>query len=137
MPNDDLLTRARDLVDALTALLPQIQFEVYVQETAPADRTDLYIVGFITQEVLIGGYEIPAEYVPHDFTHHVLNLSQFFRKAWSDEVSRFYPQVLQATYARVKNGGSGLPSRGIRGYAAWGGAQVNTKSPLPLQGELR
>lgn len=105
MPSDYMVTRARDLTEALAAILPQIQFQAYVAQGATQEVCDLYLFGFITNEVLVGGYCITDAQVGLDFNTHVLSMSQFFRRAWAGETPRFHPAEVQARYEEHREGG--------------------------------
>lgn len=105
MASDYIITRARDFTEVLAATLPQIQFQAYVPQGAPREVCDLHIFGFITTEVLIGGYCITEEQIRLDFTMHTLSMSQFFRRVWQSETPRFHPVALQAQYEEHRDGG--------------------------------
>ena len=106
MTSNEIETRAHDFVEALSSILPQMQFHVYTDPHAPPEATGIYIFGFITREVLIGGYAIEAERLTWDFSHQVLTLSQFFGKAWALEETRFYPEALHDLYERHRASGT-------------------------------
>lgn len=99
MLSHELETRARDFVEALSLALPPLQFLVYVDQETPSEDSGLYIFGFATHDVLIGGYAIEPERVGHDFTHHLLSISQFFQKARKTEGPHFFPEALATRYA--------------------------------------
>lgn len=103
MASDYMMTRAHDFTAALSLALPQMQFQAYVRRGDAKEVTDLYFFGFITIEVLIGGYCFEAE---QDFVPHLLTATQFFRKAWQGEPPRFYPFEVQALYETHRADGS-------------------------------
>lgn len=98
MGTDYIIVRARDLIETLQESLPPIQFHAYVPRDASHYVTDLYLMGFIAKDVPLGGFCLTAAQVQDDFAHDVLNLAQFFRKAWQQEEPRFYPPELQQAY---------------------------------------
>lgn len=104
MASEYMTTRAHDFTEALATTLPQIQFQAYVPREAVAEFTDLYIFGFITVEVLVGGYKIESQSIANDFVHHLMNATQFFRRAWQGEEPRFYPPELQTIYESHRAG---------------------------------
>lgn len=85
---------ASNFLEILEATLPDVQFHAY-RSTA---NTDLYICGFLNDEVLIGGYTLTSEQRETLFVAHSLNLTLFFQSVWSGESPRFYPPDMEALY---------------------------------------
>jgi hypothetical protein len=104
MASDYIVTRAQDFTEALTATLPHLQFQAYVPLQTTQEICDLYIFGFITVDVLVGGYCITEEQVKLDFNTHLLSMSQFFRRAGQGDMPRFHPTELNSMYEAHRNG---------------------------------
>lgn len=98
MENDYIRLRAQEFIETLKEILPPILFHAYVPQDADHYITDLYLLGFLSHEVPLGGYRLTAEQVYEDFAHHMVNVAQFFRRAWQQETPRFFPPELQQWY---------------------------------------
>jgi hypothetical protein len=105
MENDYIRIRAREFIETLQETLPTLFFHAYVPQDTDHYITDLYLLGFVANDLPFGGYCISAEQVYEDFAHHMLNVAQFFRKAWQQEESRYFPPELEQWYEthRVTN----------------------------------
>lgn len=102
----DFNTRARDYIDILEATLPQMQFHAYADRERTGAPLGFYIFAFITSDVLIGGYSIDANDDDTMLAGRLISLAQFFRRAWEEEVPRFFPQDLQSHYETHRDHGT-------------------------------
>lgn len=93
-----LHTRARYIVETLTPLLPLIQFHAYVSREAKSEQTDLYLLGYILSDILLGGYTIPPPLVRVDCELNLLRVVQFFDQAWKEGKRSFFPPTLRSLY---------------------------------------
>lgn len=84
----------RDLLEVLESILPEVRFHAYTCHIG----TNLYICGFLEDDVLVGGYALTTAQIESHFVVHCLNLTAFFQKAWSGEAPRFYPEEMQTMY---------------------------------------
>lgn len=96
--NTALIARARYFVDALNPYLPLIHIQVYVPHENNTEASDLYLLGFILKDVLLGGYAIAPPLVTADCGLTVLRAASFFDDAWQEGKSRFFPEELRALY---------------------------------------
>jgi hypothetical protein len=102
MTSDFISRRALEFIETLREIFPHLQFHAYVPREASSYITDLYLFGFMAQEVLLAGYGISAKQIEEDSELLILNISRFFRKAWQTEDPQFYPPELQDWYVAHK-----------------------------------
>jgi hypothetical protein len=94
----DLATRAQDYLAALAATLPHLRFEAFTPHSPMVLHPPLYVLGFLTDDLLIGGYTLESPAEDTLFPERVLSMAQFFQKAWTGEYPRFFPPGLQTRY---------------------------------------
>lgn len=99
MPAFSLLaTRARFLVGHLNPLLPPMQLHVYTASPQVKESNPLYLFAFVSDEYLLGGYQLPPPLVSVDLDLSVLQVARFLDQAWRDAVPRFCPEELRSLY---------------------------------------
>lgn len=112
MPAFSLLAaRAHFLVDRLRPLLPPVSLKVYTPGPVIHETDPLYLFAFVTEDYLIGGYQIPPPLVEVDLDLQVLHIARFLDRAWRDAVPAFCPTGLLARYTTHKK--QGYPWRHI------------------------
>jgi hypothetical protein len=104
MPNDTE-TLAFYLASALHTLLPHIMFQIYLPRVVLSGGRAMYVFGFLSRDVLIGGYRMPPPLVEADIELHLLHASLFFHDAWAAELPRFYPESVRDLYEAHRAGG--------------------------------
>jgi hypothetical protein len=101
----DTQPRAHYLLASLHAVLPYMTFQVYSPRLIFCGSIPLYVFGFLTRTVLIGGYLIAPLQVEADLELNLLHASLFFHTSWASDIPRFYPEVLRDLYEAHRAGG--------------------------------
>lgn len=95
---------AQDVVRTLQGSLPAVIFQVYRPRlVVPAGRV-LYVFGFVSREVLIGGYDLDPLLVAAELELELLHASLFFDTVWARELPRFYPERVRDLYRAHRAG---------------------------------
>lgn len=105
MKPNDTEALALYLVGSLHTLLPHIMFQVYLPRVVLSGGLAMYVFGFLSRELLIGGYRMPPPQVAADIELHLLHASLFFHDAWAAELPRFYPETVRDLYEAHRAGG--------------------------------
>lgn len=98
MKNQHIVKLVYQLVSDLTGTLPYLQFGVYTCHEPPASIRDLYLVGWVTAGVPIGGCAIRAGDLVAEYEELLLGVFGFFRRAWRSDTARYYPAAIEALY---------------------------------------